>query len=44
MSIAGVGQALKAYGAALERGKAAIPAAAMEAGGFAGLVRAGLEG
>ena len=44
MSIAGVGQALKAYGAALERGKAAIPAAPTEAGGFAGLVRAGLEG
>ena len=44
MSIVGVGQALKAYAAALERGKAAIPAAPTEASGFAGLVRAGLEG
>ena len=44
MSIVGVGQALKAYGAALERGKAATAAAPAEAGSFAGLVRAGLEG
>ena len=42
MSIASVGHALKAYGAALERGKA--PWAPAEPGGFAGLVQAGLEG
>jgi flagellar hook-basal body complex protein FliE len=44
MTIASVGQALKAYGAALERGRNAQAAPQAEGGGFAGLVRAGLDG
>jgi flagellar hook-basal body complex protein FliE len=42
MTIASVGQALKAYGAALERGRP-VAATAADQGGFAGLVRAGLD-
>lgn len=44
MTIASVGQALKAYSAALERGTPTAAPPAADAGGFAGLVRAGLEG
>jgi flagellar hook-basal body complex protein FliE len=45
VSIVGVGQALKAYGAALERGRAVTPTTPTDGtGGFADLVRGGLEG
>jgi flagellar hook-basal body complex protein FliE len=44
MTIASVGQALKAYGATLERGRTAPAAPQAEGSGFAGLVHAGLEG
>jgi flagellar hook-basal body complex protein FliE len=44
MSIVGIGQALKAYGAALKHAdSSASPIASGASGGFAGLVRSGLE-
>jgi flagellar hook-basal body complex protein FliE len=44
LSVAGIGQALKAYGAAMRHAEAKPAAAADPAsGGFAGLVRSGLE-
>ena len=43
MSIGAMGQALRAYGAALEHGRTAPAATAPKEDAFAGLVRSGLE-